>query len=289
MKLHIQPQPSQFPKTGGVRQHLELLYRQAKADSEITLVADISQADIVHVESAYPVRTTKPMVYVCHGGFLPEVLPIVVENLNKAAKIISVADWIVDQFFANHRDKTVVIPNGVDLAEFDHVPIFDDHSNYVLYGKEYGWNFNDFQSFARLLPEQLFLTTYWPMNVHIPGNVNCIGLQTSENIKTYIKNAQALMMTGSEVCPVMLLEAWAAGVPIVAKDMHGNAELMRSDGRNTVGGSLYFVPSAEVVTGVLQRKEELGSAGREKVEELYQWKDLWQRYKVVYEEVLKCY
>jgi len=286
--VYLQPPVSAFPAKGGVKQHLEQIYRRMIKDTDIAIVSDPNVADILHVESAYPIpetRRKKPVVYVCHGGFLPQELEVVRTNLIQADIIVSVAEWVANDFFAEYAAKTVVIPNGVDLSEFENLRKFDNKKDYIMYGKEYEWNFSDFQTFILMNPDKLFISTYWPAQDPIPGNVQKIGLQSPAVIKQFLHNASALIMTGSEVCPVMTLEAWAAGTPVIAKDLHGNAELMRPDGKTTVGGSLYFVPSAEVVNGVLQRRDELGQQGRSIVEERYQWVNLWKQYREVYDRL----
>ena len=117
MKIYFNPQPNLFPQKGGVRTHLEGLYNQLS--NLVELVSTPEQADILHVESAYSIPDIdKLSLYVCHGGFAPVPLSVVLSNLQKATKVVSVSKWIVDEYFPHFESKTIVIPNGVNLEDF---------------------------------------------------------------------------------------------------------------------------------------------------------------------------
>lgn len=273
MLIHLIPKFSQFPNKGGVREHLLQFYYHMSRLANMT--DDPKVAYLLHVESAWPIPDiSKPSVYICHGGFVPP-LQVVYDNLEKATKIVSVAYWLLDQYFPQHKDKTVVIPNGINLNEFKK----QDSQGYFLYGKEYLWNFDEFYHLTLNRPDLQFVSTVWP-DQKPPSNVKVIGLQTREQIKEWIAGAEALVMTGSEVCPTMLLEAWACGVPVIGKNCDGNKELIEKHG----GGVLYDELSQ--VDFNLNRKK-LGKEGFMAVNEFYQWKNLVKKYLEVYEDVLK--
>lgn len=283
VKVHITPTPDKLPPHGGVREHMIQLYRQARRSSKVEIVANPLTADILHVESAYEIpHGPGRIVYVCHGGFLPEPLPVVMRNLAKADVIVTVADWMVDQFFPSHRRKTVHIPNGVDLDEFTNLPpVLDYRPGFVLYAKEYLYWMASFVQCAQALPGLQFVSTVWPVGQVVPSNARVCGVMPKERIHSMLQAAGLLMLSGSEVCPTMLLEAWAAGTPVVALDRDGSAELMRWDG-DVVGGALYDNDPVAAVHFVLDNRDRLSREGRELVKQQYQWKDIWARYEGLY-------
>lgn len=284
-----------FPRSGGVRTHLIQLKRWLPTVEGVELLPYRAApiAHLQHVEATYTPMPNLPLVYVTHGGFLPQPSPIVIRNLRRADFIISVADWLVERFFKPLAYKTAVIPNGVDLAEFDDLPPSGLEPGYVLYGKDWGYFLEDFMQLVQAMPHQRFVTVFWPDGMAIPPNVHYVGTQSPAKMKAIIKDAGMLLITGSEVCPIMLLEAWAARTPVLARAIDGNVELMRPfwpDSEDVIGGVLYMTPrnAVKAIPYILNERDRLGEEGRERVEALYQWKDLVGRYKTVYESVVKA-
>lgn len=294
IKVYFQPQTQYYPERGGVRTHLVQLRKHLQ--SYVEFVNHPNDADILHVESAYPIpdllHTTgdyippafkiKRCVYVCHGGFLPEPLPVVIDNLNRADVIVSVAQWMVDRFFKPEwAQKTVVIPNGIDLDDFKNLPSNNLEPGFILYAKEWEYYFEDFLNLVYQRQDWQFVTTIWPKDRPVPFNVKWIGLQSKDKILSILKKAGCLLLTGSEVCPTMLLEAWALGVPVVAKNIDGSKELMTSK----FGFSLYNGDIIPVIEQNLRKDLTIDSKGISEAQ-CYQWKDLVKKYVEVYEKVL---
>lgn len=288
IKLHIVPQPGQFPQRGGVREHLLQIYNAAANHPSIQLVSNEAEADIVHVESAYKANG-RPSCYTCHGGFLSsdgryDPLQVVLANLRDAKVIVSVAQWIVDNYFQQYAHKTLVIPNGVNLADWENVPASGLEPGYVLYAKEIEYYIKDFVWAVLACPTLRFVTTVWPKNLKTPDNLTVIGLQSHDAMRSYVKDAGCLLLTGPEVCPTMLLEAWACKVPVVANYAGGAKELMYR------AGGLLYDGTEDLATQLWNCKRNglaMGVAGRELVEQKYQWKDQFEKYVWVYENLLE--
>lgn len=286
VNVFFQPPLDQFPQRGGVATHLNYLHKHLS--QHVTLVDNPDDADILHVESSWPIpktKTKKRCVYTCHGGFTPSIIPTVWWNLDKADAIISVAKWMADEFFLpQYFKKTVIIPNGVEIPS-DNIPHFPFGEGYILYAKEWKWHFEDFEWLVDNKRDTYFLSTIWEKK-DLPDNLDFIGLQTQGRMQSILKNAGALILTGSEVCPTMLLEAWSHKVPVIAKRIDGSKELMLKENA-IVGGSLYngrdeLVPAVDFV---LKNRERLGQQGYEEVQK-YLWKDLVLRYLEVYQSLL---
>lgn len=191
IKIFFQPQPAYWPERGGVREHLIQLYTQLE-QANVQLVKNSREADILHVESAYPIPGVidqvgnyaphpKKVVYVCHGGFVPQALPVVIDNLQRADIIVSVAGWLLDKFFAPHwKKKTVIIPNGINPEDFKQLPDNNLEPGFVLYAKEWQYSFNEFFQLAVKRPDLQFVTTVWPPIDKVLPNVKYIGLRSRE-------------------------------------------------------------------------------------------------------------
>lgn len=285
MKIFFQPQPNQFPRQGGVATHLRQLY--SHLEDKIEFVSNPDDADILHVESAYPIPKTnekKPVIYICHGGFLPRPgLKVVYDNLKMADVIVSVSRWIAYRFFPQYQNKTIVIPNGVNLEDFQS----QESEGYVLYAKEWDYYFNDVVYLAESNSKLNIYTTVWPGNPdNKPFNVKYLGLLSPESMKHVLERAGCLLLTGSEVCPTMLLEAWAAKVPVVSKGIDGSFEIFEN--HNFKGGMTYRDQNEMLgcVDLALFKRDEMGQEGYEIVKKHYQWKDLVNQYLRVYEKCL---
>lgn len=280
VNVYFQPPLDQFPPRGGVATHLRNLHRHLSL--HVNWVYQPEEADILHVESSWPIPQTQkkvPVVFVCHGGFT-QTIPTVLINLDKADKIVSVAKWMADRYFPQHANKTVVIPNGVDLpGDIQDSPF---GKNYILYAKEWNYYFEDFEWLVNNKYDTYFLSTIWDKKQQ-PDNLDYIGLQTSYKMQSILKNAGALILTGSEVCPTMLLEAWSHKVPVIAKNVDGSAELM------TIGAGILYNDKKELpdaVDLVLRNRERMGQKGYDEVVKKYQWKDLVNKYLEVYQSLL---
>jgi glycosyltransferase involved in cell wall biosynthesis len=295
INIYVNPnRVEDYPKRGGVREHLVQLTKHLSKSSKVQLLPyrAVQMAQIQHVEATFAPVGNMLMAYCTHGGFLPIPLMSVRRNLQRADIIISVADWVANRFFKELAYKTVTIPNGVDLSEFENLPASGIEPGYVLYGKESPYFFEDFVRLALALPSQHFVTTAWPVRHPIPGNVTYVGLQTREKMKSIIKDAGLLLLTGSEVCPISLLEAWAASTPVLAKAIDGNVELMRPyvpENTEIIGGMLYSSVREAIgfIGNILHNRESYAKQGIARVESHYQWKDLVGRYENVYETMLE--
>jgi hypothetical protein len=151
MNVYIAPQPEEWPGKGGVQEHLRQLYHHLSEHPGVNLLTHPG-ADVIHVESSYQ-APKPPDVYVCHGGFIPNPIATVTRNLASAKVIVSVADWIAMQFFPQFLYKTVTIPNGVSLGEWQDLPPSGLEPGYVLYGKEWSYYPGDVVEAAMRLPE----------------------------------------------------------------------------------------------------------------------------------------
>lgn len=293
LNVYISPPPGKFPMHGGVREHLVQLYNCIGESTRVKLAPSEHTADVVHVESSYTSQR-RPDLYVVHGGFLPIPIPTVLHNLKQARVIVSVAKWIADQFFPQYAHKTIVIPNGINLREWENLPPSGLEPGYVLYAKEWPYYIEDFVWLTAAIPELRFVTTVWPEALQVPSNVKVIGLQSRQQIRSVLNDAACLLLTGPEVCPTMLLEAWACKKPVLASVAGGAKELMVGDNGLYIYSLSWLLYNDKAEMEYMLRKlvieqsatwdcATIGQAGYEQVVAKYQWKDLFKTYEMLYE------
>ena len=102
------------------------------------------------------------------------------------------------------------------------------------------------------------------------GNVQFLGYQSQAQVRELLKRTDAFVMASfAEGVPVVLMEAMAAGVPVVSTRIAGVPELVED------GASGYLVPPGEprvvaekaaLLLDDAELRSRLGAAGREKVE-----------------------
>ncbi len=283
MKVFVFPSKDLVPERGGVKEHLRQLYRQLEKHDNVELVSSMDNADVIHVESSW-YCTNFPDVYVCHGGFVPHPINSVLKNLKNAKYIVTVADWISKKYFPEYSNKTIVIPNGIDLKDFEGLYPYTRPDPYIVYAKEWLYNIDDLVAISKAFDYIDFVTTIWPDNIDPPNNVDVIGLQDHVSMMSILKGATALLLTGSEVSPTMLLEAWALGVPVIAKNIDGSKEIMQFVDGSIHGGYLYddLTDLYGYIHTVVHDFSEEGMEGKEIVYRDYQWKDLIEKYVDLY-------
>jgi len=228
MNVRLVPGNLGLPVSGGVRQHCLMLRRHIAPLVELT---DDPQA-FTHVQSTY--LAPRCDVFTCHGGFYPAPpIPAVVANLHKAKRIISVAKWIVDVYFPDLAHKTVVIPNGVCLADWDAVPEGKSGytPGYVLVKAYHAWpeHCRMICDVIERMPQQHFIVIGNPHGVGMPSlkNMSILSVPVAEeHMARIIRDCGAFVSPSSEVNPVMALEAMACSKAVFGLDMHGNREVI---------------------------------------------------------------
>jgi len=284
VKVALIPEPHAWPKSGGVRQHCAMLHRHIWGYAELT---PANLANMVHVQSAYP--SDKVDVYTCHGGFTPHPIAIVYKNLKAATKIISVAKWIVDEFFLQYTCKTIVIPNGVDLVEWENLPhnIQGLAEGFVLtkgYNsiKEHWLMLIDV---ARSLSNCMFVSIGAPMQLtssRLLPNFIVLPVQPHKAIQGLFNDCLMYISPSSEVNPVLAMEAMAACKPVVGLDLHGNQEVLHPDCLYSGIEDLQHL----ILTASQGQLDDVVDSNKRRVETEYNWQHLIKRTVEVYEDVL---
>lgn len=209
-----------------------------------------------------------------------------------------------------------VIPNGVDTERYREVPPgtrerlrrslgLDGEFAWLAVGrfeqaKDYPTMLRAFARVHAAHPAAVLLlvgrgslqadTQSLAASLGLDGRVRFVG--TREDVPEFMTVADGYVMSSAwEGMPMVLLEAAAAGLPIVATMVGGNPEVVRD------GTTGYLVPPRddEALAGAMLRlmtlpeeeRRAMGGRGREEVEQHYGLARVVDRYEAVYREVLR--
>ena len=297
-------------------------------------------ADLIHIHVSVPIgdiaglrcakKKNVPLVVTHHGdvqggygGFIRRMgvyfynKYLLDKVLSYADVIISPSEYYIDEsrFLGKYRDKIVVIPNGVNVKDFD-----------IGYSKEecrekLGLPINDkvvlflgglephkgpdvllkaMPSILKNIPDaKLVLVGGGGMRGELERLCKRLGVEkyvkfagfVEENMKPfYYRAADVFVLPSvmkSEVFPIVLLEASASGLPMIVSDLdtfkciiedgYNGLFTKRRDENNLANRIIYLLENEEV-------REKMGKNGRKKVEG-YSWEQIAEETEKVYEEV----
>jgi phosphatidyl-myo-inositol alpha-mannosyltransferase len=210
-------------------------------------------------------------------------------------------------FVSSRLDDDVrVVPNGVDVIPFGNaMPAgsLPDGRRIVWVGrldrrKGFPTAVRAFSRLARDLDDVHFVVAgdgkdrdaVEALAPDLRRRVHMLGAVGHERLPSYLAGADALVSTpaGQESFGLVLVEAMAAGVPVVATDIPGYREVVRDE----TDGLLAAPGDADAVAKALRRvledpalAERLATAGRARAEQ-FSWDVVVSRLEAIYQEAL---
>ncbi len=304
MKVCLRPRPDGMAG-GGVRRRLEALWKHLPAYG-VQFVDRPNKADLIHCHAIAEARGyAHSMVYTNHGVYeLTETSPkhewqmneIIVRNLRQARRIISVAEWPTRIYEDDLGVKANVVPNGVDLEEWDAVPrgrFRQKHGlerPFLLWAKIVNTGVCDPMpalELAKRLPQLDVVSTFAPRGAtNLPKNFKVVGRLPYDEMKMALADCALNLATTKENFAVQTIEAMALGKPILAFNWGGNSEAIRDGVEGALVAPNDHDALAFAALRCLEESEGMGKAARKRVEERYQWKDLMAQVYQVYEAAL---
>jgi len=193
------------------------------------------------------------VVYTIHGSFNKSFrISILLKIFNKDVKMIAVSDEIKDKII-NISDKILVttISTGISIFQFNKNNGIDNNSKLILFvgnlSRDKGVHIL-IQSFKRVIhydrdvkllvigngPEMTSLVQL-VKDHSLESNINFIGRVSSDSIPYYLSQANIFVapsiatQDSVEGTPTCIIEAMAAGLPIIASNIGGIPSLITND------------------------------------------------------------
>jgi glycosyltransferase involved in cell wall biosynthesis len=261
---------------------------------DIDLVeATASDIDLVaqHAGGTYTYIGNMPLVAHLHGLYWTrenieqweyEANAQVIHSIRMARAVTVPSQWVAEPFRRDMHINPLVIPHGIDWAEWQHA---NDHENYVLYNKNRitdACNPVSVGELAKLLPETEFVTTF--ANTE-RSNLHVIGVKPHEKMRQIVQRAAVYLSPIKETFGIGTLEAMASGVPVVGFNYGGNCELIKHGVNGYLAKPHDYADLADGVLYCLANRKRLSENGRELAKQ-YTWLTVAERLAKLYESVL---
>jgi len=270
----------------GIRRVVEA-YFQYLPDYGIELVeADAESYDIkvVHAGTAPDCNVAQ-----CHGLYWTADYPAnaweykanasVVKSMRSAREIIVPSEWVAEAIKRDMRRVPAVIGHGIDAERWRH-----DHTcgGYVLWNKNRVGDVCDpapVGKLARRYDGLTFVTTFAPHNS--PRNVREIGLRPHGEMMTWVQKAALYLATTKETFGIGILEAMAAGVPVLGFAHGGIVDIVQHGVCGYLARPGDYDDLYRGLEWCLQHRETLGRNGQELVR-AFTWPEICRQVAQVY-------
>jgi glycosyltransferase involved in cell wall biosynthesis len=204
----------------------------------------------------------------------------VVASIRQAKEVIVPSSWVAETFQRDMRFTPHVIPHGIDWEEWEHN--YQDEG-YIVWNKNRMADVCDpylVGFLARANKDINFVSTFPPRDYE-GSNLHVTGVLEHSKMKEVLQKAAIYLSTTKETFGIGVLEAMAAGVPVLGVNWGGNSELVE----HGVNGYL-AEPGDEdgLLAGIdycLKYRDTLGKNGKEMVKK-YDWESAVERVAKVY-------
>jgi phosphatidylinositol alpha-mannosyltransferase len=269
--------------------------------------------DLIHVhEPVAPsvsfvacVFTDRPIVATFHmsnprSRAMSAFEPVFIPALEKVSARIAVSEAARRTTVEHLGGDAILIPNGVAVDHFEHAPLFPGHPDgctLAFLGRidEPRKGLQVLLSALALLPSHVRLLVAGPgeapVDAALGDRVTFLGLVDEPTKAALLRSADVYVApnTGGESFGIVLLEAMAAGAPVVASDLDAFRRVLG----DRLAGSLFPVGDpvalAALLAAVLDdpaRRAAMSAIGRAEVTK-YDWRTVADRITGVYETVLE--
>lgn len=248
MKVLMSPHRDSFGKDeSGIRRVVNAMFKHLP-DYGIDLVPKGSKEYDLHVAHAGTTGKDVGVAYL-HGVYWSAEYNCsewehkanrnIIDALRVAKQVIVPSEWVAETIRRDMRFNPHVIGHGIDVDKWKPMR----HESYVLWNKNRNFDVCDPTPMVRLAekrPTIDFVTTYMPRNHKgKPRNVGLIKtmfpkkiikdthLLPHEDMKLMIQKSMVYLSTTKETFGIGVLEAMAAGVPVLGFDWGGNCDLVQ--------------------------------------------------------------
>lgn len=222
-----------------------------------------------------------PDVLMCHGlywtadyapsSFEWSTNSEVITAARHAFKIAVPSSWVAEPFRRDMRASPVVIPHGIDWENWQHnLP----NEGYALFNKNRTYDVCNPEAvniLANMFPDIWFVATF----ANTGGdekNIKRIGLIPHDKMKTTVQRAGVYLSTVKETFGIGVLEAMAAGIPVLGFEYGGNIDLVKHGINGFLAKPGDYEGLAEGLRYCMKYRSILGKNGQEMVKK-YTWEN----------------
>ncbi len=192
--------------------------REAPVDLVVSHAGTVKNPDIVHTHGLYWSAD-----YNCTRYEIATNAKVIMAA--RHAKEVTVpSKWVQKVFQRDMRFSPTVIPHGIEADEWEHE---FEHERYVLWNKNRDRDVctpEHITPLAKTHQDVSFVTTFAPSESL--NNVQEIGIVPHNEMKELVQKAGVYLSTTKETFGIGILEAMAAGVPVLGFDFGGNSEII---------------------------------------------------------------
>jgi glycosyltransferase involved in cell wall biosynthesis/predicted flap endonuclease-1-like 5' DNA nuclease len=226
----------------------------------------------------------------CHGLYWSDEYEVakwelhtnrnVIESIRSAVTVSVPSKWVAETFERDMRMSPVVIPHGVDWSEWQHTY---RNEGYVLWNKNRSMDVCSpypVGVLADRFPNVTFATTFSPDKKQ-RNNMGTIGTINHDEMKRTVQRSAVYLATTKETFGIGILEAMAAGVPILGFAHGGVLEMVEhgvsgylakpNDYDDLALGLQYCLSNRDILSANARSRAKLWTweTAVEKVAELY--------------------
>jgi hypothetical protein len=194
----------------------------------------------------------------------------VIDSLRKAKQVTVPSRWVAYNIARDMRFRPHVVPHGIDWKNWQHQ---EENQGFILYNKNRVGDVchpGQMQELAVKFPKLQFVSTFSVPNVGTPSNVKIIGLLPHESMKKVIQRCGVYLSVTKETFAIGVLEAMAAGKPVLGWNYGGNSDLVKHGINGYLAEPGDMNDLAEGLWYTLENAQTLGENGREIAHE-YTW------------------
>lgn len=292
MKVYLLPE---FEKEdngdGGIRRIVEAQKRLLPAFG-VEFVDKVTKADLIaaHAGSQESIPTNIPFISHCHGLYWSEYVweewanflnKKVIESIRIADAVTVPSKWVGTAISRGTWIKPTVIYHGVDPTEWEP----GKNEGYVLWNKTRVDAICDpepLNKLAAFASKTQFVSTYGKQL----SNVLVTGRQPYDNAKRFVQNAGVYLCTARETFGIGTLEAMLCGVPILAWNWGGQAEIIEHKRNGWLANPGDYKSLQEGLEYCLENRQIMGEYARQYVLDNFTWDKIIPQYYDLYSQVL---
>lgn len=273
MSLRIQmfPQPDSFhTHESGIRRVVEA-YARYLPRFDVEIVGQGQPCDLIASHAG-----VHPYADVCHchgmywtadyeaNAYEWAVNQDVITSLRSARAITVPSAWVAETLQRDMRLTPTVIPHGIEWNQWQHS---EQNYGYVLWNKNRGGadvcNPEPIERLAERFPSLDFITTFASGRSAPMRNLSVIGLQPHDAMQKLVQRAGVYLSSTKETFGIGILEAMAAGIPVLGFAHGGNLDLVVHGVTGYLARPRDYDDLAAGLDYCLSHRKILGANGRE--------------------------